>query len=88
MTKRRAEVAGSIPSSHVSRQMHSARVRARETTAEEKLSNVIVPLYPIRSSPRERLSEVDGAGAERAAVGLAHVEVAEAVAAQLDRRTP
>ncbi len=42
-TKRRAEVASSIESSHVSRQMHSARVRAGDTTAEEKLSNVIVP---------------------------------------------
>src|SRR4029079_300810 len=49
-TNCRAEVASSMPSSHVSRQMHSARVSAGDTTADEKLSKVIAPSYPIRSS--------------------------------------
>jgi hypothetical protein len=44
MTNRRAAVASSVESSRVWRQMHSARVSAGETTADEKLSNVIVPL--------------------------------------------
>jgi len=66
--------------------MHSARVRAGETTAEEKLSNVIVPSYPIRSSAANVSAKSTLPVPERAAVALADVEVAETVAGQLDRR--
>jgi hypothetical protein len=63
--------------------MHSARVRAGETTAEEKLSNVIVPSYPIRSSA----ANVSAKSMLPVPSGPRLLSpLAEAVAGQLDRR--